>query len=190
PEPLFDGNNAWYTKVDNILYVNGDLAGGADAQESMRHFIDMMMFTSFRRTQGRAGVTAPFVSRGVGLLFAAALDFDQAWADWDFGRPNEEFFRRHAAAEEPRDIEWIVNASEGDYVSGDGAPLTVAQTYTLTYFLIFADNGKYRPAAARFLESSFLGQRNASHLEEILGVDLEDLSADYEAFVDGVVTEF
>ena len=190
PKPLFDGKNAWYTALDNILYVNGDLTGGADARETMRHFIDLMMSTSFRRTQGRPGETSPFVSRGVGLLFAAALDFDQAWADWEFGRPNEELFRRHAAAKKPFGIARIVNASEGDYVGADNAALTVAQAYTLVYFLIFAEDGKYRPAAARFLQSSFLGQPSASHLEKILGVDLDNLGLRYEAYVDAVVSKF
>lgn len=190
PEPTFDGDNAWYTEEDNILYVNGDELGGADARESMRHFVDLMMFTSFKRTMGLDGKPAPFVSRGVGLLFASALDFKEAWADWDFDRPNQELFRRHAAEAQPRSISEIVNVSEGDYVSGDHASLNVAQTYTLTYFLNFAENGRYRPAAAKFFESSFRGQSSATQLEKIIGMDLDDLGEMYEAFVDEEVQGF
>lgn len=190
PEPTFDGVNAWYTEDDNILYVNGDELGGADARESMRHFVDLMLYTSFKRTMGLDGKPAPFVSRGVGLLFAAALDFKEAWADWDFDRPNQDMFRLHAAEEEPRSIAEIVNVSEGDYVSGDHASLNVAQTYTLTYFLNFAENGRYRPAAAKFFESSFRGQSSASQLEKILGTDLEEFGTQYEAYVDEMVQNF
>ena len=188
PTPTVDGKNAWYTEEDNILYVNGGGDGKEVAREAMRHFIDMMMFTSFKRTMGDDGMPAPFVSRGVGLLFGAALEFDRSFAEWKFESPSEALFQLHANAEEVRTIKEILNASEGDYASGGNAPLTVAQTYTLMYFLVFGENGRYRDSLSRFVASSFTGRSSSSHFEEILGIKIEDLEPSYTAFVKQVAS--
>ena len=140
-----------------------------------------------RRTVGaRTGSISPWAREGIAQSFAGAFRSDPGRASFEFGPPIRPYFQSHASDDRPLSLNSVLNAGFGAYESGTHAQRHVAQSYTLTHFLLFAEDSKYREGFGEFLVSSFKGQGAATHLKRALDVDLKDLEAEWTAYVESV----
>ena len=173
--------NAWFSSVANTLYVNA--SENRDTQEIVRNLTDLLLFNAFRHTLGRTGSVAPWARRGLAEAFGAAYRRDSGQARWELGRPHVPYFRFQAEDPRPLDLDEVLRAGPACFESGPEAARYIAQSYTLAFFLVHGASGKYRHAFAEFLVSSYRGQDSKSHFEKILDVGLDDLEAEWTAFV-------
>lgn len=182
PSPPAPGQLVWYQMLSNILHVNA--SGDMHRHEVMRRMTDVMIFNSFRRTVGgRTGSLAPWGSEGLSQTFASAFRPDPGHASFEFDAPLISLFSAQAADPKPLPMKRILSAGFGEFESGTNMDRFVRQAYTLTHFLLFAEGGKYRTGFGEFLLSSYKGQGSATHLRKALDVDLEDLAAEWVAYV-------
>ena len=92
-------------------------------------------------------------------------------------------FERHAAAQAPLPLQQILRMARMEFRSGPNGELGRAQAYTLVYFLLKYDDGKYRQGFLDFLRSSYTGQGSQTHFERALGLeDLVELEAAWNAY--------
>ena len=56
----------------------------------------------------------------------------------------------------------------------------------MTFFLVNAEDGRYRAGLAEYLRSAFLGKGATTHLEKALGVKIEALEQEWFAYVQGL----
>jgi hypothetical protein len=182
PNPPVPGDTAWYSIGENTLYVR--VTENRDPGPAVAEFVDLLIYNSFRRTLDvRSGAIAPWARTGLRTAFAGGVQTDPGKVSFDLKSPIMGYFKSQAQDEEPADLDKLLNAGFGAFETGTDAPRFVAQGYTFTYFLAFAQDQKYRPGLARFLLSSFQGQGAATHLKKILDVDLKKLEAEWIAYV-------
>jgi hypothetical protein len=185
PAPPTPGRNAWFAVGENTLYVHAVEERGS--HEALAEFVDLLLLNSFRRTlDKRTGTIAPWAREGLRQAFAAGVRPAPGRVTFDLASPITAYFQDHARDPKPLGLEKLLNAGFGAFDTGSDAPRYVAQGYTLTHFLAFGAEQKYRPGLARFLLSSFEGQGAATHLKKILDVDLGQLEEEWNAYVKGV----
>ena len=82
----------------------------------------------------------------------------------------------------------MIRAGLASFDSGRNAERYVAQSYTLVQFLAFGADRKYREGFAEYLVSSYMGKGSVKHFERLLGVDVEDLEVEWQAYVKQVAS--
>jgi hypothetical protein len=184
PKPPVRGDDSWFALFANTLYVNG--AEGANKNQIVATFTDCLVYNSFRRTLGKQGSLTAWARKGLGVSFGAAVRGERGETYWDFDPPILDYFRYQANDDQPLELKQILRAGNASFDSGTHAQRYVAQAYTLTHFLVFAEEGEYRAGFADFLRSSFQGQGSTTHFEKALGVDVKDLEPVWIAYVKGV----
>jgi hypothetical protein len=185
PSPPAPGQLVWYQTLSNILHVNA--SGDMNRHEVMRRMTDVMIFNSFRRTVGgRTGSISSWAREGLSQTFASAFRSDPGRASFEFEAPLVSFFAAQAEDEEPLPLKRILSAGFGSFESGTHVDRFVREAYTLTHFMLFAQDGKYRVGFGEFLLSSYKGQGSATHLRRALDVDLKDLETQWVAYVAAV----
>ena len=181
PTPRFKGDQAWFSRGENTVYVNG--AGPQVARAAVFKLTHALVLNSFRRTIGGNGSIAPWTERALAEAFSYALRVEDGVATWEFGRPIPEYFRFQAEDEKPLGLKRLVTAGYGAFNNGTDARRYNAECHTLMYFLLHAEGGKYRSGVAQYMRSSFKGQSATTHLEKALGVKLKELEPEWTAFV-------
>ena len=181
PTPRFKGDQAWFSRGENTVYVNG--AGPQVARAAVFKLTHALVLNSFRRTIGGNGSIAPWTERALAEAFSYALRVEDGVATWEFGRPIPEYFRFQAEDEKPLGLKRLISAGYGAFNNGTDARRYNAECHTLMYFLLHAEGGKYRSGVAQYMRSSFKGQSAATHLEKALGVKLKELEPEWTAFV-------
>ncbi len=181
PTPRFQGDAAWFSRGENTVYVNG--AGPAVANAAIFKLTHALVLNSFRRTIGGNGSIAPWTERALAEAFSYALEVEDGVASWEFGRPIMEYFRFQAADEKPLAMKRVISSGYGAFNNGTDARRYNAECHTLMFFLLHAEDGKYRQGVADYMRSSFKGQSAATHLEKALGIKLKALEPQWIEFV-------
>ena len=182
PSPPTPGQAAWFQRSSNTLYVNG--SQGSDRGQIVAEFVDALVYNSFRRTlDKKTGELEPWVREGLRQAFAAAVRPDPGRVRFEFGTPVPAYFRMQASDDDALSLKQVLRAGRTSFDSGTDARRYVAQSYTLTYFLVYAQDGKYRRGFADFLRSSYLGRGGASNFFKALGVAEKELEAEWHAYV-------
>ena len=148
PTPRFQGDQAWFSRGENTVYVNG--AGPDVARAAVFKLTHALVLNSFRRTIGGNGSIAPWTERALGEAFSYALRVEDGVASWEFGRPILEYFRFQAADSEPLEMKRVVAAGYGAFNNGTDARRYNAECHTLMFFLLHAEEGRYRDGVASY----------------------------------------
>ena len=187
PTPRFQGDEAWFSRGENTVFVNG--ASPAVANAAVFMLTHALVLNSFRRTIGGNGSIAPWTERALAEAFSYALQVEDGVATWEFGRPIMEYFRLPAADDKPLGMKRVITAGYGAFNNGTDARRYNAECHTLMFFLLHAEEGKYRQGLADYMRSSFKGQSAPTHLEKALGVKLKDLEPQWNAFVEATAAQ-
>lgn len=181
PRPTQPDWSSWYARIGNAVMV---LGLDADRHEVRKSVVDLMLTNSFRLAQGnRNGALPQWAREGLGNAFAFALRPDRGHIGITTGVPYGPWFEHQAADSKPLSVKEVVNAGRGAFRSGKSELRFVHASYCLVFFLVNAQEGKYRGRFVDYLQSAFSGQGSASHFEKIMEVDLDDLDKEWRAFV-------
>ncbi|MSR62932.1 MAG: hypothetical protein EXS08_10860 [Planctomycetes bacterium] len=182
PAPPTPGRSAWFSFPANTLYVN--VAGKPNRGDIVAELVDALIYNSFRRTlDKKTGQIEPWAREGLRQAFAGAVRPNPGKVRFDFETPLTAHFKTQASDAKALTLEQVLRAGFASFDSGTDAPRYVAQSYTLTHFLAFAGQGKYRAAYATFLKDSYLGKGGASNFAKAVGVDPKTLEAEWVAYV-------
>ncbi len=182
PAPPTQGARAWFERSSNTLNV--DAHERPNPGEVVAELTETLIFNAFRRTlDQRTGEIEPWAREGLSQAFAVAVRPDPGRVRFEFGSPYGPWFEQHAADAKPLSLKEVLRAGFASFDSGTDASRYVAQSYTLTHFLVFAEDGKYRKPYAEFLRDSYLGKGGTSQFEKALGVKLEELEKAWTAYV-------
>jgi hypothetical protein len=120
---------------------------------------------------------------GMARGLARAIQGDAGQMRLELGIPHEASFAHHAQDQDALPLKRVLTAGFGEYDAGKHMERLRAQAYTLTFFLLNAEDGKYREGFADYLRDAFLGKGAATHLEKALGIKIEDLEEEWSAYV-------
>ena len=84
-------------------------------------------------------------------------------------------FAEHAGAVHPMSLADVLELDTRDFFDPEGISLEYSQTYTLVHFLLFGEDGRYRPRFVRCIRDAYLGQASPSHVLDVLGTPAADL---------------
>jgi hypothetical protein len=182
PAPPTPGKSAWFSLPANTLFVNA--SGKPNRGDIVAELVDALLCNSFRRTlDARTGQIEPWAREGLRQAFAGAVRPSPGRVSFDFDTPLTAYFEQQAKDAKALSLEQVLRAGFASFDSGSDAGRYVAESYTLTHFLAFAGEGKYRPAYAEFLKTSYLGKGGASNFAKVMGVDLKALESEWVAYV-------
>jgi hypothetical protein len=181
PAPPTPGKDAWFSVSANTVYVNA--RENRHTGTIVAEFTEALLFNAFRRTLGKAGQLDPWVLEGVKQAFAAGVRPDPGRTRFEFEAPFQPWFERQARDAEALELSQVLRAGLASFSSGSDAPRYSAQSYTLTHFLVFSGDGKYRARFAQFLRESTLGKGGASNFFAALGVQEKALAEEWKAYV-------
>ncbi|MEE8469195.1 MAG: hypothetical protein V3T22_12115 [Planctomycetota bacterium] len=185
PKPPTPGWGAWFGRISNEVYV--DASGTFDVLEVRRNVAYCLLFNSFRRALGaRVGELPPWAREGLARGLARAIRGDAGRMRLELGIPHEASFSHHARDADALPLKRLLTADFAAFQAGTHVERFRAQAYTLTFFLVNAEDGRYRAGLADYLRSAFLGKGAATHLEKALGVKIEDLEQEWFAYVQGL----
>ncbi len=182
PSPPTPGQVAWFDRSANTLFVSAGRERGAIVAE----FTEALIFNSFRRTLDKTGEIEPWARKGLAQAFGAAIRPEPGRVTFDFSTPYLPHFQAHARDKDALSLEKLLRAGFASFDSGSDQGRYLAQSYTLTHFLVFAENGKHRPGYADFLRSSYLGKGGSSNFFKALGTDEKTLEASWLAYVKSI----
>lgn len=178
PQPTW---TAWYERVGNAVLVRGTEANPDEARKAI---LDMLITNSFRMAQGnRDGALPRWAREGIANAFAIALRPERGNLGIETGVPYKEWFQLHANDEKPVSLKKVLDAGRGAFNTGPDEMRYVAQSYTLVFFLLHGSEGAHRANFIEYLRSAFDGKGAASHFKKIFDVDLDDLDAEWNAYV-------
>lgn len=180
--PPSPGDVVWFAANANILHINATAIEGRP-YIVVSELTEVLLFNAFRRTTGKTGNIAAWARKGFAQAFGGAYRKNPGNASWDLGQPIESHFRVQAAEEKPLTVKNLLNSGRGAYEDPNRGGLYTAQGYTLMYYLIHGEEGAMRAKFGEYLTSSFKGQGAATHFKKILGVDLDDFDASWNAYV-------
>ncbi len=181
PAPPTEGMDAWFDRSANTLYVNA--RENRDTGTIVAELVDCLVFNAFRRTLGKTGEIEPWARKGLAFAFAAAVRPAPGRVTFDFDTPYLPHFESQARDAQALPLEKVLRAGFASFDSGSDAPRYIAQSYTLTHFLVFYADAKYRAGFADFLRSAYLGKGGSSNFARALGSDLDTLQAEWTAYV-------
>jgi hypothetical protein len=182
PIPPGGSRRAWFSAVANTLYVDGSAM--PPPGEIVSEFVEALFFNSFRRTADtKTGEIEPWARQGLMSAFAAAVRPDPGRVRFEFEPPYQPWFERQASDARPLELQRLLSAGRGAFESGPDAERHVIAAYTLVHFLVFHQDGKYRPALAGFLRDSFLGKGGKARFLESVGLKEDALEGQWRAYV-------
>lgn len=182
PSPPAPGWGAWYARNPNEVYV--DASGDISVGEVRVNVGYCLLFNSFRRSLDvRTGELPAWAREGLAQGLALAVRGERGSLRLEVGVPHEATFARHARDGEALSLERLLGAGKAAFDAGTHGERHFVQAYTLTFFLVNAEGGKYRSGFADFLRGAFAGKGSSTHLERALGVDVEDLEQEWIAYV-------
>lgn len=185
PSPPTPDRTVWYERNRNVLHVNA--SAEVNRHEIVRQMTFVMTFNSFRRTVGgRTGSLPAWSREGLAQAFAGAFRANPGRARFDFAPPLRNSFVAQAEDDRPLSLTRVLSANFGAFEGGTNRERHIRQSYTLTHFLVFAEGGRYMEGYGEFLLSAFRGQGSATHLRRALGVNLNDLEAQWVAYVNAI----
>ena len=156
----------------------------ANRHEILKSVTYLMITNSFRWAQGnRTGTLPEWAREGVANAMAFALRPDPGKMKIETGVPYQPWFEAQANDEEPLTVKQLLNSNRGSFRTGRQEERFVQQAYTLVFFLARAENGKYTERLVEYLRSAFDGKGSVKHFETILGVEVEALDEEWNAFV-------
>ncbi|MEM7308353.1 MAG: hypothetical protein AAF682_16860 [Planctomycetota bacterium] len=185
PKPPTPGR-AWFSPVANTLYVDASTEEALTPHEVVSNLTYGLLANAFQRTLGKSGLIAPWARRGMAESFGLAARRDAGHASWDFGVPYLPYFRAQAGDPDALDLRKLVGAGFTSFDSGSDQERYVRQSYTLTFFLVYAEDGAHRAGFAEYLRSSFGGQGAISHLSKALGMEVDALERAWTEYVAAV----
>jgi hypothetical protein len=181
PRPPAPGWVAWVEAGSNALSIDGT-AARENPGAAVAELADLLLWNSMRRTAGRTGTMPAWARSALGQAFAAAFHRDPGRATWDLSQPITAYFRVHASAEKPLDLDELVNSARSEYDDGTKAELYRAQAYTLLHWLAHADGEAHRAALGEYLIGAYKGQGSATHLRKALDLPEKEIEASWLAW--------
>lgn len=182
PSPPTPGQSAWFSRAANTLHV--DRSSQPNRSQVVAELVDALVLNAFRRTlDKRTGELEPWAREGLRQAFAGAVRPDPGRVRFDFDAPLVPLFRAQATDPKPLKLEQVLRAGLASFDSGTDAARYSAQSYTLTHFLVFAENGKHRARYAEFLRTSYEGKGGSSNFFKVLGLDPDETQAEWTAYV-------
>ena len=182
PRPPQPGWSAWYERIGNAVLVRGP---EANRHEIRKAVVYMMLQNSFRWALGnRNGQLPEWVREGVANAFAFALYRPSPGeVQLERGVPHVDWFAQQAGWEESLPLKRVLDGARGAFRTGSDEEKYVIQSYTFVFFLVNADDAKYRDTFVEYMKSAFDGKGAASHFEKIFDLKLKELQPEYEAYV-------
>lgn len=89
----------------------------------------------------------------------------------------------HAQAQRPYSLKAILNMPWADFGLTQRRELRYAQAYSLTYFCLNAEDGKYRDAFFNYARAAFEGKSSSTDFKKALGMREKELEATWTAYV-------
>ena len=184
PSPPTPGEDAWFSVPANTVYVNA--RENRDTGKILAEFTEALVFNAFRRTLGKTGQLEPWVLEGIKQAFAAGVRPVPGRVRFEFESPYIPWFELQARDWSALELEQVLRAGLSSFSSGTDATRYSAQSYTLTHFLVFFENGKHRPGFAEFVRDSFLGKGGTSNFFKALGVEEKALQREWSDYVKSI----
>lgn len=181
PAPPTPGDDAWFSVAANTVYVNA--RENRDTGTIVAEFTEMLVFNAFRRTLGKTGQLEPWVLEGIKQAFAAGVRPEPGRVRFEFEKPYLPWFQQQARDEKALGLDQVLRAGLASFGSGTDATRYSAQSYTLTHFLAFFEEGQYRQRFAEFLRESYLGKGGTSNFFKVLGTDEKTLAKEWSDYV-------
>lgn len=174
--------DSWFDWEDNIVHVRApaEAARRPLIYEATRALLRNALYAS----EGPGGRPAVWAELGLCEVFGAAAE---AARGLELGRRSRELYAQHAQSTRDVDLNRVLVASPSETYVGTMAPRLRSRAYTLTDYLLFADEGRHRPGFLRYLVGSFRGQGSRGHFESALGVEVGALERAWETHVAKVV---
>lgn len=145
------------------------------------HLIAFMTTVEARRSRGRLPA---WLDEGLAEYFDAAAHGPLGQAVFTFGDKNYYHFKEHATTGDPYEITRVVQFGLSDYLASSGTQLKYAQSYTLTDYFLHGEDEAYRERFFVFLQRCIEGRNSSTHLENALGIDLEEIEDDWSEYVE------
>jgi hypothetical protein len=181
PQPPQPGWSAWYERIGNTVMVRGL---DADRHEIRKAFVYLLLTNSFRLPEANhEGQLPEWAREGIANAFAFALRPAPGAIQMETGVPHVEWFAQQAADQDSLSIKRVIDGGRGAFRTGGDEGRFVRESYTLSFFLLNAEGGKYRGKFLEYMKSAYVGKGAASHFEKIFGMKLEELEPEYAAFV-------
>ena len=185
PSPPSPGQKVWFDRSANTLNVSWSAM--PSPSEIVSELTQLLIFNSFRRSADtRTGEIEPWARYGLMSAFAIAVRPDPGRVRFEFAPPYQPWFQKQAADKKPLDLEKILTSGRGSYEGGPDAERYAVAAYTLVHFLVYYENGKYRPALANFLRDSFQGKGGKTQFFDTIGVKGDVLEGEWKGYVQKV----
>jgi hypothetical protein len=183
PQPQW---TAWYERIGNAVMVRGLDANRHEIRMGVAY---LMLRNSFRMAQGnRQGALPRWAREGIANAFAFALRPNPGKVEIKTGVPYVPWFTAQAGDPKPASIKRLLDSGLGEFRTGTSEDRFVHQAYTLIFFLVHGQDGRYRRPFVDYLRSAFDGQGAATHMEKIFGMKLEDLDTEWRAYVEQIAS--
>jgi hypothetical protein len=185
PSPPGQGQMVWFNRGANTLNVSA--TSQTWLGDVVSELTQCLIFNAFRRSaDSKTGEIEPWAQQGFMSAFAAAVRPDPGRVAFEFEPPYRPWFEKQARDAKPLDLERILTSGRGSYEGGPDAERYAIGAYTLVHFLVFSQNGKYRPALANFLRDSFLGKGGKTQFLSTLGVKADALESEWRNYIKSV----
>ncbi|MDF1838244.1 MAG: hypothetical protein P1V35_10270, partial [Planctomycetota bacterium] len=184
PQPPVAGVEAWYDKKSNVLMVYGD---HAQSNHVWRAAVDMMIENSFRMAMGnRSGSLPVWAHEGIANGFVLSLRATHRDLTLMPGIPYRIWFQAQARLEKKLSVRRVFTSSAPDYGGGSHVLGYKSGAYTLVFYLLNGEDGKYQEPFFDYLRGAFRGKGSLKQFERAFPVGLNELSDSWVTFVEQV----
>ncbi len=147
--------------------------------------VHAVMYYTAREWEKKEPNLPGWLEEGLATYIDASLDGPPGSLTLEPGMLDEQSFRDHVQAKKKDDLTRVLNYQASDFGASTGQVRRYAESYTLTHFLLHADDGKKAEILSRFLALAYHGQGSMSHFKKAAGLrKLDPLEEEWEAYVE------
>lgn len=185
-EPSY-GASSWFDWDANIVYVRAE--EGATRRPLVYEATRALLRNAFYATKGAGGQVQMWADLGIAEVFAAAAQGEPGKTKLDLGTLSRQLYALHAQSNAEVGIDRVLVAAQAEFYVGTIAPRLRSRSYTLTDFLLFAEDATHREKFLRYVMSSFESQGSPTHFEKIFETDVEKIEAAWKKHVEEVASK-
>lgn len=148
--------------------VHIDASAGLHWETLAHEAAHQLLYDSIRGVTNRACVIPAWLDEGLAEYFATSLVRTAEGLTFTPGRPVERYFRTHAKAKKPLELERVLALTVYDFQDSEDRDLEYAQSYTLVHLLLEGEKGRYRPKFMELLRELYDGSGTAPDLKKTL----------------------
>ncbi|HKX45489.1 MAG TPA: hypothetical protein VJP77_02200, partial [Planctomycetota bacterium] len=142
-----------------------------------------LLYAAYQDYRRGVGLAPAWLAESVSEYLARMLDRDGPPDASLAAQQGNEYFRVHAEAREPHGITRVLNFDMSDVHRPGDDPLRVAQSYTLLYFLLHADEKAYADRFRVYFAGTFEGKSSPTDFDNALELDDGELEERWARFV-------